>query len=119
MRRIAVVGFVSAVLFVVAACSGGGSIGSACSGDSSCGNGFCNQLGVCTRDCGSHADCGCAPGTTNDDISNGKCGYACVNVGSGEVCARTCANDAQCDGQTTCQPATDSTGASLGYSECL
>jgi hypothetical protein len=112
----------------VVACSGGsGSIGAPCSGQSQCsglstGNsvGFCNQLGVCTRDCTAHADCGCAAGTTNGDLANGKCGYSCVNVGTAAVCAKICANNAQCAGTTTCQPAVDSTTqAPLGYSDCL
>ena len=123
-KMIAVLGTCAVV--AVACSSGSAAIGAACSAQSDCSSlsdannvGFCNQLGVCTRDCTAHEDCGCAAGTTNDDLANGKCGAACVNVGTSAVCAKICANNTSCRGQTTCVPATDSNNNPLGYSECL
>ena len=117
MKRLVGV-LVLAGVFALACSSGAGSIGASCSG--TCGdNDFCNQLGVCTRSCTTHADCGCAPGTTNADIANGKCSVACTNAGTTTVCAATCANNATCNGQTTCSPAVDASGTPFGYSLCV
>lgn len=119
MRKIVAVGFAAIVML---ACSGGGGgIGSTCTSSSGCnGADFCNQRNWCTRDCTVHSDCGCPPNTTNQDLADGKCGYSCVDLGTGtSVCAKLCANDSQCGGIATCMPAVDSNNNSLGYSDCL
>ena len=123
--------FVVATLLMIVACGGGGSIGGDCTDNASCsgvtqGNfiAFCNGNNVCTRNCNSHEDCGCAPGTTGSDIANGKCPDACIAVSDGagnivDICSKVCANNTQCHGQQTCVGATNGDGSSAGYSVCL
>lgn len=127
MKKI-VAGSAAVFAVIVIACGGGsGQIGGACNSQDDCSGvsntnnvGFCNQLGVCTRNCASHSDCGCAPNTTNADLADGKCGYSCVTVTATDaVCAKVCANNTQCKGTTTCAGAVDGSGNSLGYSSCI
>ncbi|HEY1957428.1 MAG TPA: hypothetical protein VGH28_17540 [Polyangiaceae bacterium] len=111
-----------AVAFVIVACSGGGSVGAACTSNSQCSalsGGYCAAGGICTRPCSEHADCGCATGTTTGDIANGKCDVACITFqgATGSVCTPVCANDGDCQGATTCNQVTDN-GVSAGYSIC-
>ncbi|HSQ64612.1 MAG TPA: hypothetical protein VLM85_15420 [Polyangiaceae bacterium] len=121
MRRLVGIGV---VVVMVAACSSGGAavVGAACSNGSQCASlssGYCANAGVCSRPCSMHSDCGCAPNTTNGDIAQGACQAACTNFGGalGAVCTRVCANNASCEGATTCNPATGN-GMNLGYSVC-
>jgi hypothetical protein len=122
MRKI-VAASVAVCAVIVIACGGGsGQIGADCSGDAECSGvstqsspGVCaSGFEVCTRACTEHQDCGCANGTTNETIADGKCGNACV----GGACVRVCANNSQCRGQTACSSAEDANGNSLGYSVC-
>jgi hypothetical protein len=96
--------------------SDGPGIGTPCNSDSACSTSvvgaYCAKSGVCTRTCTLHSDCGCAGNTTNGDLSSGKCGFACINEGSGGICLKVCANNAQCFGSQSC----NSTGH--GYSVC-
>jgi hypothetical protein len=84
-------------------------VGKACSADSNCtalSGGYCPDVGVCTRECSMHSDCGCPANITNGDIASGKCANACVDVGSSTdplpVCLRVCSTGAKCEGSTTC-----------------
>ncbi len=121
MRTLVGIGLVAVV---IVACSSGGSaaVGAACSNNNQCASlssGYCAGVGVCTRPCSVHSDCGCAPNTTNGDIAQGACEASCTNFGGtvGAVCTRVCANNAGCEGTTTCNPAV-SNGLDLGYSVC-
>lgn len=116
---------VCAALCIVIGCSGSsGSIGSACSGDDECTNvttasqtGFCSS-GVCTRDCSSNGDCGCAAGSEPQDHT---CNVACVGSASFAtgmtVCTALCASDADCNGSTSCK-SVNCNGVPCGYSVC-
>jgi hypothetical protein len=66
-------------------------VGQACSGASDCPSPyFCNQAGFCTRDCTTHADCGCP--------ASGSCPNACVELdATSAVCLRLCETSADCD----------------------
>lgn len=78
---------------------------------------YCSKAGVCARTCTLHTDCGCADGTTNTDLANGKCGAACVNFGgdTGGICLKVCANSGQCLGATTCKMPSSTSG----FSACM
>lgn len=66
-------------------------IGKACSSAAECPSPhFCNQAGFCTRDCTTHADCGCA--------ATGTCANSCVKLDeTSAVCLRLCETDSDCD----------------------
>jgi hypothetical protein len=81
---------------------------------SRCSNPFTGNRGVCTRDCTTHDNCGCAAGTTNDDIAAGACPTACATIGARvPVCLRVCGAAAQCGGNLVCFP----TNAGFGVCE--
>lgn len=97
-----------------------GEIGRACSTfGSECAailGGYCAGVGVCTTYCLAHDDCGCPPGTTNDDIAAGACSAACVDTsGLGDtVCLRVCgALGLACEGVT--QTCTQLSGYAVCY----
>ena len=117
---------------------GGSSIGAACSQNSDC-TGVpstdCRILGglggVCTTNCTTPADCGCAPGTTDKDIANGRCSAACntslfsPHASLVRRCVKICTStpgksngDEQCSGGTACVDATDAAGTALDYKDC-
>jgi hypothetical protein len=90
-------------------------IGKACKSNSDCSGcagGYCPGSGVCTRPCEGHEDCGCAAGTVNMDIEDGKCDVACGQL-SGTVsgCMLVCTGNSECLGTTTCKSGT-------GYNTC-
>ena len=120
MRKLVAVGFVAVV---VVACSSGAAavVGASCSTNNQCASlssGYCAAARVCTRPCSVHSDCGCAPNTTNGDIAQGGCEASCTDFGAvGAFCTRVCANNAGCEGTTTCNPAVGG-GSNLGYSIC-
>jgi hypothetical protein len=108
------------------ACSSeGGSIGASCTTQQDCasltvGNEVALCLsGACTRGCNANADCGCGAGTKPDD---GSCGFACIEPSgwTSSICAKTCANNTDCNGTETCRAIHSSvTQQPLGYSTCL
>ena len=55
--------------------------------------GYCARAEVCTRQCGSSADC--------------PQGSACVDVGKRRVCLGTCSQDSDCVSGFSCQPGPD------------
>jgi hypothetical protein len=81
-------------------------IGQSCDGNSDCESipdGYCANAGMCTRECATHVDCGCPPGTVNNDIAAGECSAACVTYDDGSsYCQRVCSSSSQCDGETRC-----------------
>lgn len=83
-------------------------IGKACSESSQCAkipSGYCDTSdNTCTRKCDTNQDCGCARGTTGDDIAQGKCRAACVfTVGVG-FCFRACQKSSDCASGLSCNP---------------
>jgi hypothetical protein len=73
-------------------------IGEACTESAECASGDCAGAGVCTADCSAHTDCGCAMGTTNLDIAEGRCDVGCME----SVCVRVCQTQIDCAGGTEC-----------------
>ena len=82
-------------------------IGQSCTDESDCDavrGGYCANAGMCTAECTTHVDCGCPPGTVNNDIAAGECSAACVTYDDGSsYCQRVCSSNTQCDGETRCQ----------------
>lgn len=64
--------------------------------------GFCNELNACSAYCAKHDDCGCAPGTTTDDIAAGACAALCTGDGFPR-CHRLCRTDDDCEGRQRCR----------------
>ena len=69
--------------------------------------GFCTEGGNCSKPCSTHQECGCAEETSNDALEEGACWARCVAQGDGQgvldgFCVRTCGEDADCEGLTTC-----------------
>jgi hypothetical protein len=85
-------------------------IGMACSSQSDCTKPdgvYCSKAEVCTKECTTHSECGCAEGTVSGDIQAGKCRFSCVGFSSGGAyCFKTCTSNADCAGTQTCQDAT-------------
>lgn len=82
-------------------------VGLTCFSDADCSGtpqGYCAPVGFCTRVCTVHQDCGCPAGTTNGDLSAGRCSAACIGLGDdGEhYCLRVCGADAHCDAPSAC-----------------
>jgi hypothetical protein len=80
-------------------------IGQSCDGNADCESipdGYCANAEMCTRECTTHVDCGCPPGTVNNDIAAGECSAACVTYDDGSYCQRVCSSSSQCDGETRC-----------------
>ena len=105
MRRILGVAVVGVLLGVLpAGCSSDNDdtpapkLGEACSSSNKCAEGSCAGAGVCTKTCDTHQDCGCAAGTTNNDVVNGLCGLSCTE---GE-CTKVCKSNLDCAGGTEC-----------------
>jgi hypothetical protein len=86
-------------------------IGKTCKSNSDCSGcsgGYCLNSGICTRPCEEHADCGCAAGTVNMDITDGKCDVACGEITSSVYgCLMVCTSKSDCSGTATCTSATD------------
>ena len=61
-------------------------LGDTCNDSVKCSEGECATAGFCTKSCGSHSDCGCASGTTDQDIANGACPLACTDGSCLKVC---------------------------------
>lgn len=107
-----IVGLCLSFLLPLAGCSMSAedTVGSACTEDEDCSGalqgGYCPDAAMCTKHCDSHADCGCEPGTTNADISAGKCNASCVEVGSQGYCLRVCNSSSDCEGNTSCEKGT-------------
>lgn len=99
-----------------------GRIGRACNDDGDCSTipgGYCPPIGVCSRPCKLHSDCGCAANTLTADISAGKCGFACMNFGGGtEVCVPICSSPSQCQGASICQANYNADGRTVMFSYC-
>ena len=111
--QLAALALVTLALFLAAGCgddtlTGEQTVGKSCKTNADCGTlsaGYCASLGVCTRQCTAHVDCGCANGTTNPDIAAGKCRAACMSGGtSGNFCMRACQTNKDCE-IGTCQQA--------------
>ncbi len=77
-------------------------IGAACGADDECDTGICAPAGICTKSCDAHSDCGCAPGTTNGDISYGRCEFGCME----STCTTVCHSNVDCAGETECTSGT-------------
>jgi hypothetical protein len=83
-------------------------IGKACADNAQCAlipSGYCDSSdNTCTRKCDTNQDCGCAKGTTEADIAQGRCRAACVfTVGVG-FCFRACQKTADCASGARCNP---------------
>ena len=101
LKHVLALAFVAAL--VTLGCSDdeekGAAIGELCSGSISCVEGArCDSRGFCTKACATHADCGCADGTTDGDVAASACRVACVS-GS---CVKACRTDTDCAGTTQC-----------------
>lgn len=90
-------------------------VGAACTSSDQCvglSEAYCSAMGVCTRRCEYHSDCGCAGGTTGTDIASGGCRAACIDIGMVAVCLGTCLDDSNCPSPTKCMASTG------GYKVC-
>ncbi|HEV8247111.1 MAG TPA: hypothetical protein VGP93_15145 [Polyangiaceae bacterium] len=90
--------FIASVLVLasISGCASNDDDGSSASGGS--GAAGSGAGGGASAHCKSHEDCGCPSGTTNQDIADGVCGFACTT----DDCARVCDSDGDCTGTTKC-----------------
>ena len=81
-------------------------IGNSCISTADCSatpHGFCASIGICTRECANHQDCGCPAGTGDDDVMAGRCAAACLPDSTHTLyCMRVCGADAHCDAPSVC-----------------